>query len=107
MPNAHLQGWFAASVPKPGSRAEENEDATAADAKRVRFAIADGATEGWQSRAWANHLASAFIRHPPGPADFPKWLEKIRRNWKPQASGNEAWYASVKQEQGSFATLLG
>jgi len=107
MPNAHLQGWFAASVPKAGSRAAENEDATAADPKRVRFAVADGATEGWQSRAWAQHLAGAFIRRPPGPADFPGWLAQVRRNWKPKTPKNEAWYASVKQDQGSFATLLG
>jgi hypothetical protein len=107
MPNAHLQGWFAASVPKAGSRAAENEDATAADLKRVRFAVADGATEGWQSRPWAQHLAGAFVRRPPGPADFPKWLAKVRRDWKPKTPKNEAWYASVKQEQGSFATLLG
>lgn len=107
MPNPHLQGWIAASVPKAGSRAEENEDATAADAKRVRFAIADGATEGWQSGGWAQHLAKSFLANPPGPTDFEKWVASVRATWTPPASTSAAWYAEVKSEQGSYATLLG
>ena len=107
MPNPYLQGWVAASVPKAGSIAQENEDATAADSKRVRFALADGATEGWQSGGWAQHLAKSYIAKPPGPANFQEWLASVRKNWTPRASTNEAWYAEVKAEQGSFATLLG
>jgi hypothetical protein len=107
MPNPHLKGWIAASVPKAGSRAEENEDAAVGDANRVRFAIADGASEGWQSRGWAKFLARAFVERPPGPADFDRWLAVVRSKWTPPAPKAEAWYAEVKSEQGSFATLLG
>jgi hypothetical protein len=107
MPNPQLQGWFAASVAKADSRSGENEDATAADPKRVRFALADGATEGWQSGVWANYLAQAYIEQPPCPADFTEWLAKLRNGWKPPAPPREVWYTEVKQEQGSFATLLG
>jgi len=107
MPNPHLQGWFAASVPKAGSRAAENEDATVADAKRVRFAIADGATEGWQSGGWARHLAKAYVDQPPGPPDFTNWLDAARTAWAPPTPKAERWYTEEKAEQGSFATLLG
>lgn len=79
MPNPHLKGWIAATVPKAGSRAEENEDAPAGDAKRVRFALADGATEGWQSGGWARHLVKAYVERPPGPADFDQWLAIVRQ----------------------------
>jgi serine/threonine protein phosphatase PrpC len=107
MTTPRLQGWIAASVAKPGSRTAENEDATAADPKRVRFAVADGATEGWQSGGWAAHLASAYIRRPPSPADFDDWLAVARREWTPPATRGAVWYTEVKTEQGSFATLLG
>jgi hypothetical protein len=96
------------SVPKPGNRPEENEDAVASDPAGFRFAVADGATEGWQSGAWAVHLATAFVRRPPGPADFPVWLTATRRDWAPPAQpGPAPWYAEAKQREGSFATLLG
>ena len=36
-------------------------------AARLRFAVADGATEGWESGAWAAHLAAAYVRRPAGP----------------------------------------
>lgn len=99
--------WVSASVPKAGNTAAENEDAAAASPGRLRFAVADGATEGWQSGGWATHLATAYARRPPTPADFPDWLAAARAAWTPPAAGGASWYAEVKQEQGSFATLLG
>lgn len=103
-----LTGWIAASVPKTGSKKAENEDATAGDPRRGRFALADGATEGWQSGGWARHLVGAFVHTPPVPTNFPAWLSATRRGWSPPAADNTAaWYAAVKQEQGSFATLVG
>jgi hypothetical protein len=107
MPDPAPLTWISASVPKPGHKAAENEDATAAHPGRMRFAVADGATEGWQSGGWAKHLATAYARRPPTPADFPDWLAAARGAWVPPAGGGAAWYAEVKQEQGSFSTLLG
>jgi hypothetical protein len=107
MPNPHLQGWFAVTVPKAGSAAAENEDAVGGDVKRVRFAISDGASEGWQSRGWANHLVQAYLAQPPAPPEFDRWLAAVRKKWQPPEPRSDAWYAEVKQEQGSFATLLG
>jgi hypothetical protein len=100
--------YVSATLPKLGNRAEENEDAVAAAPDGLRFAIADGASEGWESGAWAARLGSAFVRRPPAPTDFPQWLAELREAWAPAAVAQSApWYASVKQAQGSFATLLG
>ncbi|MFO0802612.1 MAG: hypothetical protein U0791_05750 [Gemmataceae bacterium] len=107
MSSPHLQGWIAASVPKAGSRAEENEDASAGHGDRMRFAIADGASESWQSGGWAKHLAQAYLARPPGPADFDGWLKVVREKWAPPQAESQSWYAEVKSEQGSFATILG
>jgi hypothetical protein len=100
--------WSVASVPKPGHRADENEDAAAGDPAAMRFAVADGASEGWQSGRWAARLAAAFVRRPPTPADFPRWLAAVRKSWKPPApDGPVPWYAEQKREQGAFAALVG
>ena len=99
--------WVTVSVPKVGNRPEENEDAAAADPELLRFAVADGATEAWQSGAWASRLADAYIRRPPTPTDFPAWLATVRQWESPPVPGGGSWYAELKQEQGSFATLLG
>lgn len=101
--------WISATLPKVGHRPEENEDAVAAAPDRLKFALADGATEGWESGAWATRLAEACIHRPPTPGDFPAWLAAVRRDWRPRttAAGPVAWYATEKQQQGSFATLVG
>ncbi len=107
MPTDLTRAWVSATLPKAGHSPDENEDAVAADAARLRFALADGATEGWQSGGWAARLASCFVRRPPTPADFPAWLTAVR-GWSPPATPADApWYAEVKREQGSFATLVG
>jgi hypothetical protein len=99
--------WISATVAKRGNRPEENEDATAAASDGLRFAVADGATEGWESGPWATHLVAAYIKQPPEPADFADWLTAVR-NWTPPMSeGEQPWYVAEKQEQGSFATLAG
>lgn len=109
MPSHQYQSeWIAATLPKSGNRPEENEDALAVSKDGLRFAVCDGASEGWESGRWAARLATAFVRKPPTPATFTEWLEGVREGW--MASGeaeSTSWYAAVKQEQGSFATLVG
>ncbi len=100
--------WISGTLPKVGNRPEENEDAATAGADSLRFAIADGATEGWESAPWAKHLTTAFIRQPPTPATFQGWLAEARQTWVPQvAPGLLPWYVTVKQQEGSFATVAG
>jgi hypothetical protein len=94
----------ALSVPKAGNRREENEDAYAAAGGR--FAVADGASEGWSSGPWARALADAFAADPPSPDSYPTWLAAARASFSaPPTIGS--WYAEVKQAQGAFATLIG
>ncbi len=104
--------WTAASVPKSGAGGDENEDACAANPSSFRFAIADGASEGWRSGPWARHLATAFAKSPPEPGTYTEWLAVARSEFpseKPGGSraGPVAWYAEEKQAEGAFATLLG
>lgn len=107
-PPASPLEWLSASVPKRGHRATENEDALAANAGAMRFAAADGATEGWQSGSWATYLADCFIHRPPTPINFSRWLAAVRNTWTPPAEPTAAaWYAEAKREQGAFSTLLG
>ena len=100
--------WVSATISKRGLRPEENEDAIEASPAKLRFAIADGATEGWESGPWATCLAKAFADQPPTPANFPEWLATTQSKWRPrQDSGPVSWFAEIKQEEGSFATLVG
>jgi hypothetical protein len=100
--------WISATVPKAGNRREENEDAVAASSESLRFAVADGASEGWESGKWAAHLANAYVDEPPSPANFETWLAATRQAWKtPPETGPAHWYAEIKQKSGSFSTLLG
>jgi hypothetical protein len=100
--------WSAASRPKSGHRGDENEDATGANPVAGRFAVADGASEGWASNAWAKHLVGCYARTPPEPATFADWLADTRRTWaEPPATADQPWYAQAKQAEGAFATLIG
>ena len=99
--------WIAATIPKRGNQAAENEDATASAPDALRFAVSDGATEGWESGPWALRLATSYVSGPPTPTDFADWLTAVRK-WEPPAPPGEVpWYAEEKREQGSFATLAG
>lgn len=103
-----LTCWISATASKAGNRPEQNEDAIAASPETLRFAVTDGATEGWESGRWATHLAAAYVDGPPSPVNFPEWVATTRQAWKttPQ-NGSAPWYAEVKQRAGSFSTLLG
>lgn len=113
MPSGFALTWDAATVPKSGLGPDENEDAHAADPAAGRFAVADGASEGWRSGPWARHLAATFAAAPPDPLSYPQWLAAVRAKFpraEPDpaaASGPVAWYAETKQAEGAFATLLG
>jgi hypothetical protein len=110
MPALPVPEWIRHTVPKRGNRAEENEDASAASGDALRFALSDGATEGWESGPWAARLVAALVERPPEPGTFTDWLAAVR-NWSPSSRSASAeaqpWYVMEKQQEGSFATLLG
>jgi len=102
--------WAAATLPKPGYADHENEDAVGGNAATLRFAVADGATEGWKSGEWARHLVASYIKKPPMPANFPEWVEGVRKEWPERtatATADEPWFAQAKREEGAFATFAG
>lgn len=98
-------------LPKEGCSTSECEDAVAENRTALRFAIADGATEGFDSRVWAKLLVRSWIRIDP-PAisaeDFQPLARelglRLHERWKRKAL---AWYAEEKAKSGSFAAFLG
>jgi hypothetical protein len=109
VPNPHptAPAWVAVTLPKAGNAPSENEDAHATGGP-ARFAVADGASEGWASGPWAARLVAQFVSAPPAPAAFDEWLRAARAGYAaPAPDGPLAWYAEEKQRDGAFATLLG
>jgi hypothetical protein len=97
------------SLPKHGHSAEEYEDAAAADTRRGRFAIADGAAESSFAALWARLLVTGFAAAESGDLDpWLDWLPPLQQRWDATVSGRALpWYAEMKLQQGAFATFLG
>lgn len=98
------------TIAKAGNQSEECEDAWSYDKAARRLAIADGASDAFESRLWAKALVEAYVRKPPSPdADsILDWLVPPAREWKEGIQwGRLPWYAEEKARRGSFSTLLG
>jgi hypothetical protein len=96
------------SLPKQGYQPEEYEDAWAHTA--TRLALADGASDAFESRLWARALVQAFVQQPPEPhrAALLDWLATPIQVWKEGIHWQQLpWYAEEKARRGAFATLLG
>jgi hypothetical protein len=96
---------------KADSCRSECEDAIAVSRSTLRFAVTDGATEGFNSRRWARALAVAWVRRDIEPLDLPglqagvqslgeRLQARYRRKTLP-------WYLEEKARQGSFAAFVG
>jgi len=109
-------------VPKAGNTEKEYEDAFAPikvgeySGDILRFAVADGATEGMLSGKWANILVKVFSRAKEHSIDHKDILAKAHEGWdKSQKSYLEyrkrckpiQWYEETGLENGAFSTLLG
>lgn len=97
--------WLA----KGGNTEDEYEDAFAENAKKGRFAVADGATESAFAAPWAQLLVEHFVRSPE--SDIEHWaasLPTAQQQWQERVGGRTLpWYAEMKFTQGAFATFLG
>jgi hypothetical protein len=105
MPGLRVQTF---SLPKQGYQPEEYEDAWAHTA--TRLALADGASDAFESRLWARALVQAFVQQPPEPhrAALLDWLATPIQVWKESIHWQQLpWYAEEKARRGAFATLLG
>jgi len=96
---------------KRGTERVECEDAIALNTSRLLFAVADGATEAYDSRSWAKLLVRSWVRIDP-PAfemqDFEPLVRdlgiRLQRKWSRR---NLPWYADEKAQSGSFAAFVG
>jgi hypothetical protein len=98
-------------VPKYGNTASECEDALGFSVVKRRFCLADGATEGFDSRRWARLLVkhwTATVAPVTSPELFEEWVRKIgerfERRWR---SRQLPWFAEEKAESGAFAAFVG
>lgn len=97
-------------LPKSGFAAWECEDSIGIDEQNCRFAIADGATEAFDARNWAERLAQHWVRNDSAltPQSFHEWVAtealELHSSWKPLT---RSWYAEEKAREGSFAAFVG
>lgn len=89
----------------------ECEDAIGINAGSRRYALADGATEGFDSRSWARRLVDGWTQADPAPLSaetFRPWVEEqgrqLHASW---ADRTLPWYAEEKARRGSYAAFVG
>ena len=98
------------SLWKLGANRGECEDALASNMRTGAIAVADGATEAFDSRYWARLLARAWVRC--GIAvTVPSFLQlaqclgqRAHRRWE---NRKLSWYAEEKARVGSYAAFVG
>lgn len=97
-------------LPKVGHEPAECEDAIAVDTQNCRFAVADGATEAFDSRNWAQRLAQSWVQNQPASTveEFREWVAAEGRELQDAWNGlTLSWYSEEKARTGSFAALVG
>lgn len=112
------------SAPKEGYRPGEWEDGGAggagggrgADPAICRFAVADGATETYDSMSWVRQLIGSFLtwKQPSG-ARWPKleresmtsWFTAMQEQWMDTAPAGTDFIEQAKIRQGTLATFVG
>ena len=97
-------------LPKLDQEASECEDAIAIDTQTCRFAVADGATEAFDARNWAERLAQHWVQRKSTLTleEFREWVaaegQELHDSWNGLTL---SWYSEEKARKGSFAALVG
>jgi len=97
-------------LPKSGFESSECEDFIGVDEQNCRFAVADGATEAFDARNWAERLAHNWVRSDAAltPEAFHSWVNAeglaLHSSWNQLTL---PWYAEEKAREGSFAAFVG
>jgi hypothetical protein len=98
-------------VPKSGSAVRECEDSVGVGRSRMRFCVADGATEAFDSRRWARLLTKYWSRGADAvlsPQQFSEWLPAIGDRLHARWEGKRLpWYSEEKSRGGAFAAFAG
>ena len=95
---------------KLGQEASECEDFVAVDPQACRFAVADGATEAFDARSWAERLAQRWVQRESTLTleEFRQWVAAEGRELHDSWNGlNLSWYSEEKARAGSFAAFVG
>ncbi len=94
--------------PKLGNSEAEYEDAIATNKSRLRFAVADGASESSFARLWAGLLVKAFVRGQITPLTFLSDIAPLQVRWlRRVGSRSLPWYTQQKVATGAFAAFAG
>ena len=100
-----LRTDFFASTPKDPAHPELNEDAWLANDAGQRWALSDGASESYDSRAWALALVARYVENPAVDAG---WVEQATDSYAASVDVSSlSWAKQAAYERGSFGTLLG
>ena len=97
-------------LPKAGNAPEEYEDAFAVDPALRRAAVADGASDSYDSGRWARLLVDAFVDVTPaaGADGLRAWLAEPARRWAAALDrGALPWNQQEKSRLGAHCTFLG
>jgi hypothetical protein len=98
-------------APKAGLSDRECEDALGWNTRKQRFCVADGATEGFNSRRWARLLVKHWLRSTrpvTTPEAFVAWTQSVSSRFeKFWSSRRLSWYAEEKARDGAFAAFIG
>ena len=106
-------------APKHGNAEAEWEDGAAAApadgrGRGPRFAVADGATQGFGSARWAQQLVAGFVGDQGAAPDLAvdalhRWASDMQRRWHddPRLAGATDLQRLKQATVGSFATFLG
>lgn len=95
-------------VAKAGNSPDEYEDAFDINVEAGRFAIADGATESFCAREWAQLLVRGFVNNSSGKMCIEEWLAPLQESWHKAIDWSALpWYAEEKARSGAFAAFLG
>jgi hypothetical protein len=95
---------------KLGQEVSECEDSLALDTQACRFAVADGATEAFDARRWAERLAQNWVQRESTLTleEFRPWVAAEGRELQESWNGlNLSWYSEEKARAGSFAAFVG
>jgi len=98
-------------LPKRDAPLSECEDAIAAAPEIGAYAVADGATDGLDSRRWARRLTRAWTSRA-APRDDVDALVRCSRDLGDRLQARWAgralpWYLEAKAEAGAFAAFVG
>jgi hypothetical protein len=98
-------------APKSGSSVLECEDSVGLMRRRMRFCVADGATEAFDSRYWARLLTKCWALSPVAfmsQQQFGEWLQAIGDRFDSRWEGKRLpWYSEEKSRAGAFAAFAG